>query len=328
MNKKRERPQQVRQAEKDSYEEINTEDSLSSGAEGTQNEIILEAKELCYEYSKGTPFCMKAVDKVSFSIKRNKITGIIGHTGSGKSTLVQMLNGLLEPSEGDVLLDSKSIFRDKKALRAAKFRVGLVFQYPEYQLFEETVRKDISFGPANLGLNEEKIEERVRFACEFTALDEQLLEKSPFDLSGGQKRRVAIAGIIAMKPDVLILDEPASGLDSAGRRAIFDGLVHYKNSTGSAVVVVSHSMEDMAKYADEVLVMSRGRLIADGSVDEIFSDRRMIAENSLDVPEICRFSDALGELLAEKGYDFPRGIYTVEAAASAITSLLGKEGAL
>ena len=266
------------------------------------------------------------MDGVSFSIKRNRITGIIGHTGSGKSTLLQMLNGLLVPMSGDVLLDSESIFRDKKTLRQARFRVGLVFQYPEYQLFEETVRKDISFGPANLGLSEEETEKRVSFACGFTGLDEQLLDKSPFDLSGGQKRRVAIAGIIAMKPDVLILDEPASGLDSAGRRVVFDGLVNYKNSTGAAVVVVSHSMEDMAKYADEVIVMAQGRMIASGSVNEVFSDRKMLTENSLEAPVISIFADELRDRLAARGIDFPKGIYTVEAALSAITALLGKEG--
>lgn len=290
------------------------------------DECIIRAQSLYYEYSAGTPFSKKAVDGVSFSIKRNRITGIIGHTGSGKSTLLQMLNGLLVPMSGDVLLDSESIFRDKKTLRQARFRVGLVFQYPEYQLFEETVRKDISFGPANLGLSEEETEKRVSFACGFTGLDEQLLDKSPFDLSGGQKRRVAIAGIIAMKPDVLILDEPASGLDSAGRRVVFDGLVNYKNSTGAAVVVVSHSMEDMAKYADEVIVMAQGRMIASGSVNEVFSDRKMLTENSLEAPVISIFADELRDRLAAKGIDFPKGIYTVEAALSAITALLGKEG--
>ena len=218
----------------------------------------IDLRDVKFVYGEGTVFRTGALNGVSVGIKKGRITGIIGHTGSGKSTLVQMMNGLIKPTEGKVLLYGEDIFANKKRLRDVRFKVGLVFQYPEYQLFEETVYKDIAYGPANMGLDRDEIDKRVKKACEFVGLDSSLLEKSPFELSGGQKRRVAIAGIMAMEPEVLVLDEPASGLDPVGRSEIFGGLVHYKESTDSTVVIVSHSMEDMAEYADDIIVMNHG----------------------------------------------------------------------
>ena len=208
-----------------------------------------------FVYSPGTPFAVDALDKVSFEIKSGKITGIIGRTGSGKSTLVQMFNGLVKPTSGRILLDGIDIWEGGKKMQGLNFKVGLVMQYPEYQLFEETVRKDIAFGPTNMNLSQEEIDERVAFGVRFCNIDESILDKSPFDLSGGQKRRVAIAGVMAMKPDVLVLDEPAAGLDPIGREEIFEGIRAFQRDTGTTVIIVSHSMEDMAKYCDEIFVM-------------------------------------------------------------------------
>lgn len=286
--------------------------------EANTTEYILEAKELVYEYGVGTPFRKKAVDRVSFGVRPGLVTGIIGHTGSGKSTLVQMLNGLLTPQSGEVLFEGKNIFADKKKLHSLRFQVGLVFQYPEYQLFEETVRKDIAFGPSNMGLAAEEIEKRVADAAAFVGLEEELLDKSPFDLSGGQKRRVAIAGVLAMTPRVLILDEPASGLDPIGRRSIFDGLLRYRDNTGAAVVIVSHSMEDMAKYAEELVVLSKDRLILAGSRDEVFSKAGLLLDNGLNIPDAAR----LAERLRKRGLSLPDNLYTVEALRDALLPLL------
>ncbi len=282
---------------------------------------ILAVENLVYEYGVGTPFAKLAVDDVSFGIRKNRITGIIGHTGSGKSTLVSMFNGLNKPKSGRVLFNGRDIFADKKLLKEIKFKVGLVFQYPEYQLFEETVRKDIAYGPSNMGLSEEAIARRVDEACEFVGIDKSLLDKSPFYLSGGQKRRVAIAGIIAMRPEVLVLDEPASGLDPIGRRSIFDGLVSYRDKTGAAIVIVSHSMEDMAKYAEDILVMANDKLLFKGTRDEVFGNSELLLSNGLDIPEIAK----LAVKLREKGLALPENIYTVEGARSAISTLI-KEG--
>ncbi len=287
-----------------------------------KTEYILQAEDLVYEYGVGTPFRKLAVDHVSFGVKKGRVTGIIGHTGSGKSTLVQMLNGLLTPQSGKVFYKGRDIHADKKSLRALRFEIGLVFQYPEYQLFEETVRKDIAYGPANMGLSKEAIDRRVDEAIEFVGLDKALLDKSPFDLSGGQKRRVAIAGIIAMRPEVLILDEPASGLDPIGRRSIFEGLLRYRDKTEAAIVIVSHSMEDMAKYAEEIVMLSQDKLILSGSRDEVFSHAETLVRHSLDTPAIAR----LALKLRRRGVTLPDNIYTVEELEKAILALLKKEG--
>ena len=272
------------------------------------SEIILSG--VGYSYGKKTPYETKALDNVSVTIARGKITGIIGHTGSGKSTLVQMLNGLIEPDKGKVKIDLQDIWENRKDIRKYRFKVGLVMQYPEYQLFEETIRKDIAFGPRNMGLSEEEIDQRVLEAARFVELDESLLEKSPFELSGGQKRRAAIAGIIAMRPDVLVLDEPAAGLDPRGRASIFKNISDYREKTGKTVVIVSHSMEDVARYCDELIVMSAARVLMCGTPDKVFSQPEILVKNGLDIPQIAR----LNMLLRERGVDLGDGIYTVEGA--------------
>ena len=283
-----------------------------------KTEYILRAEDLVYEYGIGTPFRKLAVDHVSLGVKGSRITGIIGHTGSGKSTLVQLLNGLLEPQSGKVYFHGADIHADKKKLHELRYRIGLVFQYPEYQLFEETVAKDIAYGPRNMGMDEESIKLCVEEACDFVGLDRSLLDKSPFDLSGGQKRRVAIAGVIAMHPEVLILDEPASGLDPIGRKSIFDGLLRYRDNTGAAVVIVSHSMEDMAKYAEDIVVLAEDKLVLSGTRDEVFSHADLLMKHSLDIPDIAR----LAVKLREKGLPLAQNLYTVEDTEKAILALL------
>ncbi|MBO4356232.1 MAG: energy-coupling factor transporter ATPase [Clostridia bacterium] len=278
----------------------------------------IELKNLSYTYGENTAFKSLAVDNFSVGIEEKSITGIIGHTGSGKSTLVQMMNGLLTPSSGEVLLFGENIFKDKKTLYNARFKVGLVFQYPEYQLFEETVEKDICYGLKNLKLPENEMPERIRRAIGFVGLDETILDKSPFELSGGQKRRVAIAGIIAMMPDVLILDEPASGLDPVGKKVIFDGLKDYRDSLSKTVIIVSHSMEDMAKYADNIIVMNHGRCSLAGPADEIFTHSDELVSMGLDVPQITKVCDGL----RKHGFSLPEKIYSVDAAADAIAKYL------
>jgi len=278
------------------------------------SEILLEG--VSYSYGKKTPYEIKALDNVNIKISRGKITGIIGHTGSGKSTLVQMLNGLLRPDEGRVLIDGVDIWEKPKEIAKYRFRVGLVMQYPEYQLFEETVGEDIAFGPKNMGLDEAEITDRVNEAIEFVGLDKDMLTKSPFELSGGQKRRVAIAGIIAMRPDVLVLDEPAAGLDPRGRDAIFENLSAYREKTGRTVVIVSHSMEDMAKYCDELIVMSGSKILMNDTPAHVFSRPELLVKHGLDVPQIAR----LNMLLREKGIDLGDGIYTVEGALERINN--------
>ena len=270
-----------------------------------------------YSYGKKTPYEIKALDGVNIEIADGKITGIIGHTGSGKSTLVQAIGGLIEPDEGEVLLDGVNIWSDRKKIRDHRFRVGLVMQYPEYQLFEETIRKDIAFGPRNMGLSESEIEERVIEAARFVELDESFLEKSPFELSGGEKRRAAIAGIIAMRPEVLVLDEPAAGLDPRGRAAIFKNIAEYREATGKTVIIVSHSMEDVARYCDELIVMSGSRVIRHDSPKVVFSNPEFLVENGLDLPQIAR----LNMFLREKGIDLGEGIYTVDGAFERIMEL-------
>ena len=282
---------------------------------------ILKIENLSYVYGKGTPFEKVALDNVSLSFEKGKITGLIGHTGSGKSTLVNLLNGLYKPTSGKVYLDGKDIWENPKEISQIRFRVGLVMQYPEYQLFDETVKMDIGFGPRNLGLSEEEIEERVREAAEFAGVGEDLLEKSPFELSGGQKRRVAIAGIIAMRPDVLVLDEPAAGLDPRGRREILGSLRKYADRIGASVILVSHSMEDMAHYCDNVVVMNSSKVFRTGTVKDIFSEADALISVGLDVPMISRVATKL----RERGINLDGELYTVDGVKDAILRYV-KEG--
>ena len=279
------------------------------------SDITLEG--LSYFHAKGTPYEIKALDDIALNIKEGRITGIIGHTGSGKSTLVQMFNGILKPHSGRVLLSGEDIWKKPKKIRSVRFKVGLVMQYPEYQLFEETVYKDIAFGPKNMGLKDAEIDECVREAAAFSDLDETLFDKSPFDLSGGQKRRVAIAGIIAMRPDVLVLDEPAAGLDPRGRAAIFNNIVEYQRKSKKTVVIVSHSMEDMARYCDDLVVMSEGKVLLSGECNEVFSHSDKLFEVGLDIPQITKLLLAL----KAKGFDVDCGAYTVEDALTQIEKL-------
>lgn len=280
---------------------------------------MLRLEHITYRYSAGTPFEVKALDDVTLDIHRGRITGLIGHTGSGKSTLVQLLNGLTRPEAGRVLLDGQDIWQDPKQIGKVRFRVGLVMQYPEYQLFEETVRADIAFGPRNMQLSGEEIAERVDEAAAFAGVDPSLMDKSPFDLSGGQKRRVAIAGIMAMRPEVLVLDEPAAGLDPQGRRDIFGGIRAYNRETDSTVVIVSHSMEDMAQYCDDVAVMAHARLLMTGTRDEVFARADELEAVGLDIPVITKLS----ALLRQGGMPLDPGLYTLEAAEAALAQVFG-----
>ncbi len=254
---------------------------------------VLRLSNVSYVYSKGTPFEKCALDNVNVVFEKGKITGLIGHTGSGKSTLVNLLNGLSKPTEGKVLLDGYDIWENPKEIAKIRFRVGLVMQYPEYQLFDETVRADIGFGPKNQGLTAEEVEKQVARAAKFVGLSDDILDKSPFELSGGQKRRVAIAGIIAMNPEVLVLDEPAAGLDPRGRKEILSGLKEYVKESGTTLILVSHSMEDMAYYCDNVVVMNDGKVYRSGSVSEIFSMADDLISVGLDVPMVSRIASEL-----------------------------------
>ena len=274
---------------------------------------ILETKDLRHVYSAGTPFEHTALDGVSLSIFPGEFLGVIGHTGSGKSTLIQHLNALLRPTSGQVLLGGEDIWKDKHFTRQTRFRVGLVFQYPEYQLFEETVAKDIAFGPKNMGLQPEEIDRRVREAAGFAGLPEALLDKSPFDLSGGQKRRVAIAGVIAMEPEVLILDEPTAGLDPAGRESILDNLRRFQQAKNAAIVMVSHSMEEVAANAGRLIVMDEGRVFDDGAPAEVFARAEALQQIGLAVPQVT----AVFLRLRAMGLSLPP-VYTVEQARRAI----------
>ena len=285
---------------------------------------LLSVKDLTYVYSQGTPFEHKAVDAVSFEIVRGDFVGIIGHTGSGKSTLVQMLNGLLKPSAGSITLDGVNIWDKPKEIRRIRFKVGLVFQYPEYQLFEETVEKDIAFGPTNMGLKEEEIKERVASAAKFVGLSAELLSKSPFDLSGGEKRRAAIAGVIAMDPDLLILDEPCAGLDPLGRDILLTQIYRYHKERGNTVLLVSHSMEDVASVCDKVMVMNRSHLEMHDVCEQVFSQGERLASMGLRVPQITAITDAL----VQAGIPLKKGTLTVESAVYGITEYLKKEGRL
>lgn len=278
----------------------------------------IRLEDVSFFYGKGTAYCKEALKKVNIGIKAGSITGLIGHTGSGKSTMLQLLNGLATPGEGKIYLDGVDIWEKPKEIGKVRFRVGLVMQYPEYQLFEETVEKDIAFGPRNMGLSEEEISKRIREAIDFVGLDPEVLSKNPFDLSGGQKRRVAIAGVIAMRPEVLVLDEPAAGLDPQGRDAILDGVFKYRESTGATVIIVSHSMEDMARLCDDIIVLSHGEVVLNGTRDEVFSKSQMLESIGLAVPQIT----LLMHELSARGIEVNNGIYTTDAAVKEIARIL------
>ena len=279
---------------------------------------ILQIQNLQYVYSAGTPFEHKALDDVSFSVERGEFIGVIGHTGSGKSTLMQQLNGLLKPTSGKILLDGQDIWANKAATRQARFRVGLVFQYPEYQLFEETVYKDIAFGPKNMKLSADEIDRRVREAAGFVGLTEAQLQASPFDLSGGQKRRVAIAGVIAMEPEVLILDEPTAGLDPVGREGILDNIQAYRQAKNATIMMVSHSMSDVARLTDRLLVMNKSRLAMDGTPAQVFAHAQELLEMGLDIPPVTRVFLKLQQM------GLPvEPVYSLDQAANALSTLRG-----
>ena len=277
-------------------------------------EPIIRIEHLTHTYSAGTPFQRSAVEDVSLDIMPGEFLGIIGHTGSGKSTLIQHLNGLLRPTQGRVLLNGKDIWAEPKKTRQVRFQVGLVFQYPEYQLFEETCYKDIAFGPRNMGLDEAEIDRRVHEAADFVGLDEALLQRSPFELSGGQKRRVAVAGVMAMKPRILVLDEPAAGLDPEGRDEILSEVKEYHKKTGTTVLLVSHSMEDIAKYADRVLVMSNKKIAMYDTVENVFARAPELLALGLSVPQVTKIFLKLREM----GVDVPADVYTVPYAVKMI----------
>ena len=285
---------------------------------------LLSVKDVSFVYSQGTPFQHTAVENISFEVDQGDFIGIIGHTGSGKSTLVQMLNGLLKPSSGSIVLDGVNIWDKPKEIRKIRFKVGLVFQYPEYQLFEETVEKDIAFGPMNMGLNTDEIKERVLKAARFVGLEADLLKKSPFDLSGGEKRRAAIAGVIAMDPDILILDEPCAGLDPLGRDVLLTQIYRYHQQRGNTVLLVSHSMEDVASVCDKALVMNHSRLEMYDSCKQIFSQGDRLSSMGLRVPQITEIIDSL----IAAGFPLTKGTLTVENAVHDITEYLKKEGRL
>ncbi len=278
---------------------------------------VLTANQLNFIYGKGTPYEKVAVSDVSFQVNQGEILGIIGHTGSGKSTLMQLLGGLLQPESGQVLIDGEDIWKNPKEVRKYRFRVGLVFQYPEYQLFDETVEKDIGFGPRNMDLEKEEIQQRVLRAAQMVELKPELLEKSPFDLSGGEKRRAAIAGILAMEPQVLILDEPTAGLDPKGRQTILDMIRAYNQKTGAAVLFVSHNMEDVAALSHRVMVMNGAKQVILDTPEKVFAQSELLQEMSLDVPAVTRI--LLG--LKAKGFPVKEGIYTVEEGVREILRL-------
>ena len=280
---------------------------------------ILEVKELTHTYGVGTPFQSDAIQNVNFSLYPGEFVGIIGHTGSGKSTLIQHLNGLLKPTSGQILLDGKDIWSDKKFTRQTRFRVGLVFQYPEYQLFEETSYLDIAFGPKNMGLSKDEVDARVRRAASFVGVPEENLNKSPFELSGGQKRRVAIAGVIAMEPDVLILDEPTAGLDPVGRESILANIREYQKSQNATVIMVSHSMEEIASNVDRLIVMNHGTVAMTGAPREVFSRAEELIAMGLDVPQMTHVFLKLRDM----GIPVDTSVYTVQQAKEALLAMKG-----
>lgn len=282
--------------------------------------VKIRLENVSYLYGENTAYRTEALKNINIDIEGGKITGLIGHTGSGKSTMLQLLNGLNKPSGGRIFLDGKDIWENPKEIGKVRFRVGLVMQYPEYQLFEETVEKDIAFGPRNMGLDDNEIAARTREAVDFVGLGMDILSKNPFDLSGGQKRRVAIAGIIAMRPEVLVLDEPAAGLDPVGRDTILNGIFRYRQKTGATVIIVSHSMEDMAKFCDNIIVLSKGEVALCGTRDEVFENADQLENIGLAVPQITQ----LMYILSEKGIPVKKGVYTEETAISEVSALFGK----
>lgn len=278
---------------------------------------MLEFKDVSYVYGKKTPFEKTAVNNVSVTIKDDCVTGLIGHTGSGKSTLAQMMNALIKPTSGQILLDGKDINAKDYNTASVRFDVGLVFQYPEYQLFEETVYKDIAYGPKNMGLSDEDIDERVQYAAHFTGITREMLEKSPFELSGGQKRRVAIACVVAMDPKILVLDEPAAGLDPKGRNEILSGLCDFRRKRQNSLVIISHSMEDIAVYSDEIIAMSGGSVLVSGTPEEVFTQSELLASSGLDIPQV---TDVLVRL-RKMGVDVADNKFTLDTAFEAVKKL-------
>jgi len=280
---------------------------------------VLRIEHLSHIYSAGTPFEKKAVDDVSFSARRGEFIGLIGHTGSGKSTLIQHFNGLLKPTSGRILINGEDIFQSKEMTRAARFAVGLVFQYPEYQLFEETVYADVAFGPKNMGLDKEEIDRRVRENCRIVGLPEDVLDKSPFELSGGQKRRVALAGIFAMEPEVMVLDEPMAGLDPAGCADVFRFIKEYHEKHGTTILFVTHSMEYAAQMSERIIVMDHGHILMDGTPAEVFARSEELIQAGLDVPQVTQvFLE-----LKKRGVPVDPSVYTVEQAAAQLKALKG-----
>ncbi len=279
---------------------------------------IIRVENLTHTYGENTPFCRSAVKDVNMEIMEGEFLGVIGHTGSGKSTLIQHLNGLLRPTSGRILLGDRDIWEDPKKIRDVRFRVGLVFQYPEYQLFEETVYKDVAFGPKNMGLDEKEIDRRVRAALAFSGLGEELLEKSPFDLSGGQKRR-AIAGVIAMEPEVLILDEPSAGLDPAGRRSLLENIRAYHREKGTTVVMVSHSMDEVAENVDRIVVLANAGVVMSGTPHEVFSRAQELMDVGLNVPQVTQVAMEL----KRRGVDIDPAVYTVADLRAGLAALKG-----
>ncbi|MCD8335254.1 MAG: energy-coupling factor transporter ATPase [Clostridiales bacterium] len=283
---------------------------------------ILETKDLCCTYSIGTPFEHVALDHVNFKAYPGEYLGIIGHTGSGKSTLIQHLNGLLKPTGGQVLLHGKDIWADSKTTRQTRFKVGLVFQYPEYQLFEETVYQDIAFGPKNMKLNKDEIDRRVHQAAYFVGLTDDILDKSPFELSGGQKRRAAIAGVIAMEPEVLILDEPTAGLDPQGREAILGNIQSFHDARNATIIIVSHSMEDMARLADRIVVINDGKIPLEGTPRQVFAQGDRLRDMGLNTPQLTQVFHRLREM----GLPVDGSVYTMEEAKAALLALYREGG--
>ncbi len=278
---------------------------------------VLEVKNLTHTYDESTNFSFDAVNDVSFAVNKGEIIGIIGHTGSGKSTLVQHLNGLLKPTSGNIYFNGTDIWADKKNIKNIRSKIGLVFQYPEYQLFEDTVFNDIAFGPKNMGLTGKDLEKRVIETCKLLDIDLEFLEKSPFDLSGGEKRRVAIAGILAMKPEIIIFDEPIAGLDPLGRKMVIDMITNYRKANNATVLIISHNMEDMAVLADKLLVMNNGKLVKFDKTDEVFSDYKMLSDIGLDIPMVARVCS----LLKAKGIDIDNNTFTVDSAVKSLLKL-------
>ncbi|MCM1363363.1 MAG: energy-coupling factor transporter ATPase [Faecalibacterium sp.] len=283
---------------------------------------VLETKDLTYIYSKGTGYEVAAIKDVDISIEKGELVGVIGHTGSGKSTLIQHFNGILKPTSGTVYLDGKDIWEDKSKIRNVRFKVGICFQYPEYQLFEETVYKDISFGPKNMGLTDKEIDAKVRQVINYVGLDESYLEKSPFDLSGGEKRRIAIAGVMAMNPEVLVLDEPCAGLDPNGRNVVLSLIKDYQRLTQSTVIVVSHSMEDISKIASKILVMNDSKLAFYDTVENVFGHADELVSMGLNIPELTKLFIKLKGL----GYDVRTNIYNMDDAKNELLKLISGRG--